>query len=235
MLGLDDVLHWELRQSLEAYMGFVLLVALSDNLPADTQLKITDLLITVGISVYRIAPAEGIMELRIPEYSKHHQNWHLECGLAVNRLCITDRWGKYREFDDTGTRLIARPCHRNKERGCPEALAFLGCGCACPYMHARHFRLANWMMNKCRDSTTENLSGWPLDVAHKTRAGEVRLVDLPYVEGTVMLPSEWRAEHKRQNETRCQCLDAFSEETLAKVASVRTEVEEAFQASRLAW
>ena len=91
------------------------------------------------------------------------------------------------------------------------------------------------MVNKCRESTTENLSGWPLDVAHKTRAGEVRLVDLPYVEGTVMMPTEWRAEHKRQHETRCPRLDAFSEETLAKVASVRTEVEGAFQASRLAW
>ena len=50
-----------------------------------------------------------------------------------------------------------------------------------------------------------------------------------------MLPTQWRAENKRQNETRCQRLDAFPEETLAKVVSVRTEVEEAFQASRLAW
>ena len=65
-------------------------------------------------------------------------------GFKVTRFAITDRWGMYRELDDRGNHLHARPCHKMRTKtGCPRALRFDGCGCACPYLHARSSELGN--------------------------------------------------------------------------------------------
>ena len=240
MLGLDQVLHWELRQSLEAHLGFLLLVALHGNLPSQSEMfTIRDLLICAGIAVSDPVSPEEYQALRFAEHTGHHQSQHQKLGLALNRLCITDRWGKYREFDAGGNVLIARACHRNKDKGCPDAFAFSRCGCACPCMHARHWQLGNWMVSKCRNDAegqaTAPLTGWPLDVAERTESGEVRLLGLPYIEGTVMLVSQWRRSHPREQDTPGQRIDAFTLDTIQRVQQVRKEVQEAFHEARQAW
>ena len=134
LMQISRCLHWELRQSVEGYLGFVLQSIVTGAYPIAV-LTLSSALLAVGIEVQ--SGDHGRVELTNID---HHQ----EKGFKVTRFAITDRWGMYREFDECGNHLHARPCRKMRTKtGCPRALRFDGCGCACPYLHARSSELGN--------------------------------------------------------------------------------------------
>ena len=98
IMGLDRLLHWELRQSLEGYLGFVLHCIVSGECSM-TALLLSDALLAIGIRVQ----GKGCSSMMVTDIDKH-----AEKGFQASRLAITDRWGMYREFNGSGTHLHAR-------------------------------------------------------------------------------------------------------------------------------
>ena len=97
LMQISRCLHWELRQSVEGYLGFVLQSIVTGAYPI-TVLTLSSALLAVGIEVQ--SGDHGRVELTNID---HHQ----EKGFKVTRFAITDRWGMYREFDDRGNHLRA--------------------------------------------------------------------------------------------------------------------------------
>ena len=91
IMGLDRLLHWELRQSLEGYLGFVLHCIVSGECSM-TALLFSDALLAIGIRVQ----GRGFSSMMVTDIDKH-----AEKGFQASRLAITDRWGMYREFDES--------------------------------------------------------------------------------------------------------------------------------------
>ena len=134
LMGISRCLHWELRQSVEGHLGFVLQSILTGAYPI-TVLTLSSALLAIGIEVQ--SGDHGRVELT-------NIDLHQKKGFKLTRFAITDRWGMYREFDEDGGQLHARVCHKMRTKtGCARALRFDGCGCDCPYLHARSSELGN--------------------------------------------------------------------------------------------
>ena len=134
ILSLDRLFHAELRQSVEAYLAFILHTIAYGNCHYRT-LSVSELLRTVGIRLEQGHPECGFLEVIDIDH-------HATKGFEPTHFAITDRWGMYREFNEDGTQLHARVCyHMRKAGGCKRYLDFHDCGCACPYMHARSSEL----------------------------------------------------------------------------------------------
>ena len=172
---------------------------------------------------------------------------HTEKGFQASRLAITDRWGMYREFDESGTQLHARVCHRVRTRnGCPKYLEFHLCGCVCPYMHARSSEIGQWLVASARGLEVKPLTPWHRGLAHKDAAGRLLSRGLPYIDGLCVGPKRWREElepdhvrpikHKRQ--TRAEelvTIDAFEPQTIREVSAIRTQVQASFDEMQRFW
>ena len=104
LLSLDMILHWELRQSVEAYLGHVLhAIALGTyNVP---QFYISDAFRAIGIQILPGDDAdESVGALKFTELDHH-----VAKGFRIDRFAITDRWGKCREFDDSSKAQNSMP------------------------------------------------------------------------------------------------------------------------------
>ena len=101
LTGLSRCLHWELRQSVEGHIGFVLQSILTGAYPVSV-LSLSSTLLAIGIEI---------------QYGDHGHakltniDMHQKKGFKLTRFAITDRWGMYRDFDEDGGQLHARFCH----------------------------------------------------------------------------------------------------------------------------
>ena len=201
-------------------------------------LLFSDVLLAIGIRVQ----GGGFSSMVVTDIDKH-----TEKGFQASRLAITDRWGMYREFDESGTQLHARVCHRMRTRkGCPKYLEFHLCGCACPYMHARSSEIGQWLVASARGLEVKPLTPWHRGLAHKDAAGRLLSRGLPYIDGLCVGPKRWREEldpdhvrptkHKRQ--TRAEelvTIDAFEPQTIREVSAIRTQVQASFDEMQRFW
>ena len=164
----------------------------------------------------------------------------------MTRFAITDRWGMYREFDECGNRLHACPCHKMRTKtGCPRALRFDGCGCACPYLHARSSELGKWLVASARKEARREPAPWDRLLALKDSRGRLLLRGLPYVDGFCVTPREWtelqpshRPSRKHQPLTREETMvtvDAFHPNTVTEVRQKRAEVDAAWKRMQEYW
>ena len=172
---------------------------------------------------------------------------HAEKGFQASRLAITDRWGMYREFDERGTHLHARVCHRMRTKnGCPNYLDFHLCGCACPYMHARSSEIGQWLIASARGLEVKPPTPWHRGLAHKDAAGRLLSRGLPYIDGLCVGPKRWReelqpehvrpAKHKRQTQAEeLVTIHAFDPQTIRNVREIRTQVQASFDAMNEFW
>ena len=161
-MKISRCLHWKLRQSVEAYLGFVFQSIVSGTYRVKA-LTLRYALLAIGIEVQ--AGGDGCVQLTNID---HHE----DKGFKLSRLAITDRWGMYREFDIDGNHLHARPCRKMRTNtGCPRALQFDGCGCACPYLHARSSELGKWLVASARNETSKQPTPWDRLLAHKDDDG----------------------------------------------------------------
>ena len=95
--------------------------------------------------------------------------------------------------------------------GCPRALRFDGCGCACPYLHARSSELGKWLVASARNETSKEPTPWDRLLAHKDDDGRLLLSGLPYVDGLCVTPSEWKIESQPQEAEEAQAVDPRGE------------------------
>ena len=181
LMGISRCLHWELRQSVEGYLGFVLQSIITGAYPARV-LDLRNALLTIGIEIQD--GGRGHVQLT-------NINLHAKKGFKLTRFAITDRWGMYREFDEDGGQLHARVCHKMRTTGgCPRSLRFQGCGCACPYLHARSSELGKWLATNARNEACKEPTAWHRLLAIKDRRGRLLLRGLPYVDGLCVNPTE---------------------------------------------
>ena len=172
---------------------------------------------------------------------------HTTKGFQASRLAITDRWGMYREFDESGMRLHARVCHMMRTTGgCPRYLEFHSCGCACPYMHARSSEIGQWLTASARQEAIKPPMPWHRALAHKDAAGRLLTRGLPYIDGLCVGPKRWREQldldhvrptkHQRQTEAQERdTIDAFDPQTIRQVRAVRTQVQTSFDEMQKFW
>ena len=242
LMGISRCLHWELRQSVEGYLGFVLQSIVTGTYPIEI-LTLRSALLAVGIEVKPRDhgwPGDGA------RLGLTNIDMHQEKGFKVNRFAITDRWGMYREFDEDGGQLHARPCHNMRNRhGCARALRFSLCGCACPYLHARTSGLGKWLVSIARKEIRKEPPAWDRLVAHKDGQGRVLQHGLPYVDGMCVTPRAWREldpTHKQPEKgaplTPAEMkitINAFHPSTVEQVSETRKEVEAAWQQMQEYW
>ena len=120
---------------------FVLYCILSGACPL-SKLSFSGALLAIGVRVEGV----GACSMLVMDIDMHTTK-----GFEASRLAITDRWGMYREFDESGMRLHARVGHLMRTvGGCPRYLEFHSCGCACPYMHARSSENGQWLTATAR-------------------------------------------------------------------------------------
>ena len=168
---------------------------------------------------------------------------HEQKGFRACRFAIADRWGMYREFDEDGAFLIARVCHHlGTKGGCPRYLAFEGCGCACPYMHARSRALGRWLIAGARNVDNKRPTPWDAAIAHKDAKGSCLLQGLPYIDGFCVGPREWREVHNPSHQVPgpntqdpLERIDAFDPLTVSAVERVRREVQASFADMQAYW
>ena len=238
LLSLDTLLHWELRQSVEAYLGHVM-QAIAHDTHRVPQFRVSDALRTLGIELTGAHDSE-------PYRASTEPDQHQTRGFRPDRLGITDRWGKYREFDERGEKLHAQWCHSSRSaNGCPIYLSFDGCGCACPYMHARTADLARWLTENARDPATKPPTPWNRDVHPKDSTGRLLASGLPYIDGFCLTPTEYRKQNpsyvppdkKRRLDAAREdiTIDAFSSETSTQVQQTRDFAELSFAAMKRYW
>ena len=236
IMGVPRILHWELRQSVEGYLGFVLQSILNGAYPC-AQLPFESALLAIGIEV---EPTIGAGTLALTDIDLHHK------GVKLTRFAITDRWGMYREFAEDGTHLHARVCHNMRTKGgCPRYLDFAGCGCACPYLHARSSELGKWLTRSARDEIRKAPTPWDRALALKDAQGRLLNRGLPYVDGFCVTISAWRqlcpthqapAKHKElTQQEKMVTVDAFDRQTMNRVREVRRGVSHAFDLMRTNW
>ena len=197
LMQISRCLHWELRQSVEGYLGFVLQSIVTGAYPI-TVLTLSSALLAVGIEVQ----SDDHDRVKLTNLDHHQEkgvkltniDHHQKKGFKVTRFAITDRWGMYREFDEDGNHLHARPCHKMRTKtGCPRALRFDGCGCACPYLHARSSELGKWLVATARNESRREPAPWDRLLALKDSRGRLLLRGLPYVDGFCVTSSEWKS------------------------------------------
>ena len=243
LLSLDMILHWELRQSVEAYLGHVLhAIALGTyNVP---QFYMSDAFRAIGIHINLADDAdESVGAIKFTELDHH-----VAKGFRTDRFAITDRWGKCREFDDSsnGAKLHAQWCHNMRTKaGCRKYMRFNMCGCECPYMHARSSELAKWLTEKARDPRTKSPPPWHRDLHPKDDRGQLMTHGLPYIEGVCVTPTRYRElnpNHERPNRSRTppssrsrHCIDAFETDTLAELQEKRAYVTACFREMQDYW
>jgi len=240
LLSLGLLLHWELRQSVEAYLGHVL-QAIAHGTHRVRQLRVSDALRTLGIQLTGAHDSE-------PYQASTEPDKHLTKGFRPDRLGITDRWGKYREFDERsdGAKLHAQWCHSMRSsNGCSRYLSFDGCGCACPYMHARTAPLAQWLTENARGPATKFPARWHHDVRPKDSTGRLLTSGLPYIDGFCLTPSEYKKQNpdhvppdkKPRLDAARETItfEAFSSETSRQVHQTRESVEISFKAMQNYW
>ena len=202
-----------------------------------TVLTLSSALLAVGIEVR--SGDRGHVELTNID---HRQ----EKGFKVTRFAIADRWGMYREFDDRGNHLHARACHKMRTKtGCPRALRFDGCGCACPYLHARSSELGKWLVASARNETSKEPTPWDRLLAHKDDDGRLLLSGLPYANGLCVAPTEWEElnpSHKSPkkhkpltHEERLETINAVREETMTEIKQTQEKINVVWEQMRNYW
>ena len=200
-------------------------------------LTLKSALLAVGIEVQ--SGGDGCVQLT-------NIDLHQEKGFKVTRFAITDRWGMYREFDEDGGQLHARVCHMMRTKGgCPRALRFQGCGCACPYLHARSSELGKWLVASARKEARKGPRPWDRLLALKDSKGRLLLHGLPYVDGFCVTPTEWKAldpshrpSMKHQlltHEETLTTVDAFHPLTVTEVSRTRAEIHAAWKQMQEYW
>ena len=164
----------------------------------------SSLLQAIGIDIY---PQQGTRPLQLLVTTSIDRDPHLVYQMEADRFAVTDRWGMYREFDPSGNWLHAKNCHyMNTKVGCPFQFTFAGCGCACPYMHARSYVLAKWLTEQARNPGVQEPPHWHYALHHKDAKGRLLTRGLPFVEGICVNPTRWgelnpnhqRRENKHQ-------------------------------------
>ena len=246
VMGLDRILHCELRQSVEAYLGFVLLGIISESYPVQ-ELSFSEMLLTIGM----VVQPGGLASMTVTDTDAHADK-----GFRPSRCAITDRWGIYREFNDNGDVLHARICHHMRRAGgCPKYLNFHNCGCACPYLHARTSALGKWLLASARNETTKDPAPWDRAVGCKDERGHLLLKVLPYIDGFCVTPTRWREldpDHIRPSKPKRKgdrsqkptrqvhwedrlTIDAFEPETVRAVGAARELVQLTFEHMQDFW
>ena len=153
----------------------------------------------------------------------------------------------YREFDPSGNWLHAKNCHyMNTKVGCPFQFTFAGCGCACPYMHARSYVLAKWLTEQARNPGAQEPPHWHYALHHKDAKGRLLTRGLPFVEGICVNPTRWRQldpnhkppEKKHAKMTlkeRLTQIHAFKPEMLRDLETIRADVKQHWEIMNQFW
>ncbi len=120
--ALGKALHWQTRQTFEAYLGHVVL----SHLLFTKQLDAVQTLRAAGLVFSNDGPLHPFTG---------RQEWETRIldnidpsVLDLTQWGITDRWGKLRSIDHKARYLVSLPC---QTRDCPLRHYVRMCGCAC--------------------------------------------------------------------------------------------------------
>ena len=155
VLRLDDILHWQLRQSVEGYLGHMLY--------SMHKMKLEYLNMCMG---EQLCLAAGI-SFRAAFITKDPPSWTFADSIGDKQLVefdgrflgLTDRWGYQRELDETGQFIIAKMCFNvshvwtedgQEFRGCAKQYLFHKCGPACQFWHPRRRSLGECLLELAR-------------------------------------------------------------------------------------
>lgn len=250
VLGLDRILHWQLRQSVEGHLGHLIysLYFMHRCYEVKNWANASGLCIAAGIRFNEMPHQQYSMASPVPSPQQHkamppfpntevpiklfstqselsahafsvgRPQWKLTDeakdlqmtkGFLPHFLAMTDRWGCYRELDQSQRYLILKVCHhsdstRNSDRsyGCPLRFKYNRCGCACPYFHARSKKIAEKLVKACRNwekttamkDTKDLLSSWEYSIHFRDENNNPAFSNFPSVQGAALTSTGWQVQ-----------------------------------------
>ena len=201
--ALGKALHWQTRQTFEAYLGHVVL---SHLLFTNLQLDAVQTLRAAGLVFSNDGAPHPFTGPQ--EWETHILDNTDPSVLDLTQWGITDRWGKLRSIDRKARYLVSLPC---QTRNCSLRLRFHMCGCACQYYHARSTELGLWLRDAARWKLDHiwkpqpqeellkavpipgKMKNWHAAIHWKTVSGTMSFNSLPYIEPQALNPLPYYA------------------------------------------
>ncbi len=200
--ALGKALHWQTRQTFEAYLGYVVL----SHLLFTKQLDAVQTLRAAGLAFSNdgaLHPFTGPQELETQILDNTGPS-----VLDLAQWGITGRWGRLRSIDHKARYLVSLPC---QTRDCRLRRDFHMCGCPCQCYHARSTELGVWLRDAARWKLAHaarwpsyeelmeavpipgRMKGWHAASHWKTPWDMTSFSLLPYIEPKTLKPQAYYA------------------------------------------